>query len=72
MRRAIKLSTPNEVRKALSKVLNEVLNNRIDTKVANTFIVGCNAILGSIRVDDQDKRLAELERTLEELTNKDR
>lgn len=57
----LRLSTPNDVRKTLAKITNMIANNEIDTKKANTIIYSCNSILNSIRVDDQEKRIAELE-----------
>ena len=61
MRRRMKLTTPGEVRKALSRVANMVLNDELEPKAANSIILACNAILGAIRTDDLEKKLAELE-----------
>ncbi|WP_229421650.1 hypothetical protein [Massiliimalia timonensis] len=41
-----------------------VLNNELDSKAANTIILACNAILGAIRTDEQERRLCELEKML--------
>ncbi|WP_286944769.1 hypothetical protein [Acetobacterium sp. UBA5834] len=60
------MKTPQDVRRALNRVANMALNGEIDTKVANTIILACNAILGSIRTDDQQKKIDELERILDE------
>lgn len=57
----LRLSTPSDIRKTLARVTNMIANNEIDTKKANTIIYSCNSILNSIRVDDQEKRIAELE-----------
>ena len=38
-----------------------VANGDIDSKTANTIIYGCNSILESIRVDDQQRKLEKLE-----------
>lgn len=43
------------------------LNGQIDTKVANTIILACNAILGTIRVDEQTKKIEELEKILDSI-----
>lgn len=43
-----------------------VINGELDTKVANTLILACNAILGGIRTDEHEKKLLELERILTE------
>ncbi len=65
-RKNLKLATPSDIRKALSKVANMVLNGEIDTKTANTLTVVCNALLSSIRTDEQEKRIEELEMLLEQ------
>ena len=56
----LKLSTPAEVRKALNRVANMILNGQIDPKSANAIIYACNVVLGAIRTDEQEKRLDEL------------
>lgn len=66
-RRNLKLNTPSDIRKALAKIANMTYKGEIDTKVANSITVTCNAILSGIRLDDQDKRIAELEHILNEL-----
>lgn len=65
-RKSLKLDTPQAVRKALSRVANMVLNGELDTKTANSIILACNAILSSIRTDEQDKKIMELEQILNE------
>ena len=65
-RKQIKLSTAAEVRRALSRVANMALNGEIDTKVANTIILACNAVLGAIRTDEQGAKIAQLEQILME------
>lgn len=61
MAKRLKLSSPSDVRKSLSRVANMVINGEIDTKEANSIILACNAILGAIRVDEQQKKIDELE-----------
>lgn len=56
----LKLSTPSEVRKALNRIANMILNGQIDPKSANAIIYACNVVLGAIRTDEQEKRLDEL------------
>lgn len=60
------MSTPIEVRKALARVANLVLNNEIEPKQANAIILACNAVLSAIRTDEQERKLDELERALKE------
>lgn len=66
-RRSLKLKTPRDIQKALSRVANMVINNEIDVKTANSITLICNAILGSIRSDEQDKKIRELQELLENI-----
>jgi len=61
MAKRLKLSTPREVRQALARVANMVLNGQLDPKAANAIIYACNAVSGIIRIDEQQKKLDELE-----------
>ena len=65
-RRAIKLASPRAIKRAITRVCNMVLNDEIDPKAANTIILGCNSILSSIRLDDQQKKIEELEALIDE------
>lgn len=40
------------------------VNNEIDSKIANTIILACNAVLSSIRTDEQQKQIDRLEEVL--------
>ena len=64
---SLRLSSPQDVRRTLARVANMVVNDEIETKKANAIILACNAILSSIRVDEQQKRLEELEITIEKM-----
>ncbi len=44
-----------------------VANGTMDSKRANTIILGCNAVLSSIRTDEQQKKVDDLEKLLNEL-----
>lgn len=66
-RKRLRLSTPVEVRKSLAKIANMLVNEEIEAKTANSIILACNAILSSIRVDEQQQRMDELERRLDDL-----
>lgn len=59
----MKLSFNNaaSVRRSLSKVANMVLNDEIDIKKANTITYISNGILQSIRTDELEKKIEELE-----------
>lgn len=66
----LKMSTSREIRRALNRINNMLLNGELDPKTANALIYGCNAALGAIRVDDQQAKLDELEQVIEELKRK--
>lgn len=63
----LRVGTPTEVRRTLSRVINMVANHEMDSKSANTIILGCNAVLSSIRSDEQEKKIEELASMLEEV-----
>ena len=69
-RRTLKLSTPTQVRRAISRIANMALNGEVDPKTANTLIYACNSCLSSIRTDEQEKRLDELDALLREQEGK--
>ncbi|MDD6308786.1 MAG: hypothetical protein PUB07_05505 [Clostridia bacterium] len=60
-RKTLKLSTPEEVRKAISRIANMVLNGEIDPKAANTLLYACNAALSAVRTDEYRRKVEELE-----------
>ena len=62
-----KTSTPKEVRKTLSTLVNLVANDEIDQKKANSIVYITNAILSSIRIDEQEKQIQELKQIVEEI-----
>ena len=55
----LKMTNPGEVRRAMTRVSNMVLNGEITPQQANA--------LSSIRADEQERRLNELEAKLTEL-----
>lgn len=66
-KKRLKLSNPQEVRRGLSRVANMLLNHEIDPKEANAIIYACNGVLASLRVDEQQKRIDELESIVNDL-----
>ena len=60
-RKTLKLSTPADIRRAISRVANMALNNEIDPKRGNTLLYACNAALAAIKTDEYEKKLVELE-----------
>lgn len=68
-KKRLKLTTPREVRRALNRVANMVLNGELEAKDANAIMYACNITLAAIRTDEQEKRLEELERMIKEGMN---
>ena len=62
----LRTNSATEVRRTISRVINMVANGEMDSKTGNTIIVGCNAVLSSIRTDEQKHRIDELERLIRE------
>ena len=56
------MSTSREVRRAVNRIANMLLNGEIDAKTANAILYAANVTLGAIRVDEQQIKLDELER----------
>lgn len=61
---SLRTNTPTDVRKTLSRVTNMLMNDEIDSKKANTIIYACNSILNSIRTDELEKQVQEMEELL--------
>ena len=61
------MTTSREVRKAVNRVANMVLNGELTSKDANAILYACNVTLGAIRVDEQQAKLDELEKIVEGL-----
>jgi len=68
-KKRLKMSSSLEVRKSVNRIVNMLLNSEIDPKTANAILYGCNICLGAIRTDEQQAKLDELERAVEELTH---
>lgn len=66
-KKRLKMTTSREVRRAVNRITNMLLNGEIDPKTANAILYGCNVCLGAIRVDDQQAKLDELEKIVEEM-----
>ena len=64
-KRPLRLSTPKVVRQAVTKTVNEIRNGELTPQQGNAIITGCNVVLSSIRIDEQEKKIAELECLLE-------
>lgn len=66
-KKRLKMSSSREVRRTVNRINNMLLNGEIDPKTANALLYGCNVCLGAIRVDEQQTKLDELERLVEEV-----
>lgn len=66
-KRRFKMGTTQDIKRTLNRVSNMVLNGEIAAKDANAIIYACNAALASIRIDEQEKRLDELEQIVEKM-----
>lgn len=62
----LKMSTPEQIRRTINRINNMLLNGELEPKTANALIYGCNSALGSIRLDEQERRLDELEKLVKE------
>lgn len=68
-RKTMRMSTPGDIRRCIARINNMLLNDEIDPKRANAIIYGCNAALSAIRIDEQQAKLDELEKMVEELNH---
>ena len=66
-KKRLKMTSAREVRRCVNRISNMLLNGELDARTANAILYGCNVCLGAIRIDDQGKKLDELEKTLAEL-----
>ena len=51
-KKRLKLSNHTEIRRALNRISNLLLNNEIDPKNANAIILACNAIMCSLKAPE--------------------
>lgn len=70
-RRRLNLSTPRDIRKSANRVANMLLNEEIGAKAGQAIVSACKICLESIRTDEQERRLDELERLVKELKPND-
>lgn len=67
MKRALRANNPAAVRASLIKVANEVRGGELSPQQGNSITASLNVILSSIRIDEQETKIAELERLLAEV-----
>ncbi len=68
--RKLSWSNAREVRRSLSAVNNMLLNDKIEPDRARAIVYTANAILQSIRLDEQDMQIQELKEIVKELEEK--
>jgi len=64
-KKRLKIGTAAQARRAANRIANLVLNKELDPKAANTILYSINVILGSIRADEQQARIEQLEQQLD-------
>lgn len=64
-KKRLKMSTSREVRQAVNRIANMLLNGEIDSKTGNAILYAANVTLGAIRIDEVEQRLVELEKAIE-------
>lgn len=66
-RKRLKMTTARETRKAVNRIANMLLNGEIDAKTANAILYAANVTLSSIRTDEQQIKIDELEKIVGEM-----
>lgn len=61
------MTSSKEVRRAVNRVANMVLNGELEPKAANAILYACNVSLGAIRTDEQQAKINELEMLITEI-----
>lgn len=69
-RKSLKLSSPEEIRRAISRIANMTLNNEIDSKTGNTLLYACNSALSAVRTDEYRRKVEELEVLIQEMDDR--
>lgn len=70
-RKSMKLSTPEEIRKAISRIANMLLNGEIDPTSAKALLYACNSALSAVRTDEYRRKVEELEMLMQEREERD-
>jgi len=64
--KSVRLKTESDVYRYLAKVINMLNRDEIDPNKASRLGYLCNLLIGGLRRNDLDERLAEIERILKE------
>ena len=62
----LSLRTATDCRRFLQRIAVALVNEQIDPKTANSITSLVNVVLSSIRIDEQQRRIDEIERLLTE------
>ena len=65
--RKLSWSNAREVRRSLAAINNMLLNDKIEADKARAIVYTANAILSSIRLDEQEKQIQELREMVEQI-----
>ena len=68
-KKRLKMTDSREIRRAINRISNMLLNDELDPKDGNAILYACNISLSAVRVDDQQRKLEELERLVKEIEN---
>ena len=68
-KKRLKMTDSREIRRAINRISNMLLNDELDPKVGNAILYAYNISLSAVRVDDQQRKLEELERLVKEIEN---
>ena len=64
--KSVRLKTESDVYRYLAKVINQLNRDEIDPNKASRLGYLCNMLVGGLRRNDLEQRLAEIERILKE------
>ena len=66
-KKRLRMRNSTELKRTVNKIANLLLNGEIDPKTGNALLYACNVAAGIGRIDEQQKKLDELEKTIREL-----
>lgn len=66
-KKRLRMRNSTELKRTVNKIANLLLNGEIDPKTGNALLYACNVAAGIVRIDEQQKKLDELEKTIREL-----
>lgn len=66
-KKRLRMNSATELKRTANKIANLLLNGEIDAKTANALLYSCNVVAGILRIDEQQRKLDELERLVKDL-----